>query len=81
MEKPVRFNFQLLFFCRDMYDFKTYIFPLLFFKRISDVCDEKLAVAILWWDRDDPSEDFQYRIKVDLWALPVLEAVYTPAAH
>jgi len=30
----------------DAADFKTYIFPLLFFKRISDVYDEELNVAI-----------------------------------
>lgn len=30
----------------DAADFKTYIFPLLFFKRISDVYDEELAVAL-----------------------------------
>src|SRR4051812_5125697 len=30
----------------DAADFKTYIFPLLFFKRISDVYDEELAAAL-----------------------------------
>ncbi|MBV5303732.1 MAG: SAM-dependent DNA methyltransferase [Chlorobium sp.] len=30
----------------DAADFKTYIFPLLFFKRLSDVYDEELAVAL-----------------------------------
>ena len=30
----------------DAADFKTYIFPLLFFKRISDVYDEELAYAL-----------------------------------
>ena len=30
----------------DAADFKTYIFPLLFFKRISDVYDEEIAVAL-----------------------------------
>jgi type I restriction enzyme M protein len=30
----------------DAADFKTYIFPLLFFKRISDVYDEELATAL-----------------------------------
>jgi type I restriction-modification system DNA methylase subunit len=30
----------------DAADFKTYIFPLLFFKRISDVFDEELTVAL-----------------------------------
>src|SRR5512134_2897296 len=30
----------------DAADFKTYIFPLLFFKRISDVYDEELVLAL-----------------------------------
>jgi type I restriction enzyme M protein len=30
----------------DAADFKTYIFPLLFFKRISDVYDEELELAL-----------------------------------
>src|SRR6187399_2372012 len=30
----------------DAADFKTYIFPLLFFKRISDVFDEEVAEAL-----------------------------------
>src|SRR5438046_3466863 len=30
----------------DAADFKTYIFPLLFFKRISDVYDEEIATAL-----------------------------------
>ena len=30
----------------DAADFKTYVFPLLFFKRISDVYDEEYAVAL-----------------------------------
>lgn len=30
----------------DQADFKTYIFPLLFFKRISDVYDEEYAQAL-----------------------------------
>lgn len=30
----------------DAADFKTYIFPLLFFKRVSDVYDEELAIAL-----------------------------------
>src|SRR6266487_2692563 len=30
----------------DAADFKTYIFPLLFFKRISDVYDEELEIAL-----------------------------------
>ena len=31
----------------DKADFKSYIFPLLFFKRISDVYDEEYAAALL----------------------------------
>ncbi len=31
----------------DAADFKTYIFPLLFFKRLSDVYDEEYAIANL----------------------------------
>ena len=30
----------------DAADFKTYVFPLLFFKRISDVHDEEYAAAL-----------------------------------
>ncbi|MDD4073064.1 MAG: class I SAM-dependent DNA methyltransferase [Desulfobacterales bacterium] len=36
----------------DAADFKTYIFPLLFFKRISDVYDEEFAVALEESDGD-----------------------------
>ncbi|NLE44328.1 MAG: SAM-dependent DNA methyltransferase, partial [Chloroflexi bacterium] len=36
----------------DAADFKTYIFPLLFFKRISDVYDEELAEALADSDGD-----------------------------
>lgn len=36
----------------DAADFKTYIFPLLFFKRVSDVYDEELAVALVESDGD-----------------------------
>lgn len=36
----------------DAADFKTYIFPLLFFKRISDVYDEEYAVALKESDGD-----------------------------
>ncbi|SHJ16309.1 type I restriction enzyme M protein [Malonomonas rubra DSM 5091] len=39
----------------DAADFKTYIFPLLFFKRISDVFDEELAVAL-----EESDGDFEY---------------------
>lgn len=36
----------------DAADFKTYIFPLLFFKRVSDVYDEELATALKESDGD-----------------------------
>ncbi|RMH12864.1 MAG: DNA methylase, partial [Gammaproteobacteria bacterium] len=36
----------------DASDFKTYIFPLLFFKRISDVYDEEYAAALSESDGD-----------------------------
>jgi hypothetical protein len=41
----------------DAADFKTYIFPLLFFKRISDVFDEEIAEAL-----DDSGGDQQYAL-------------------
>ena len=39
----------------DAADFKTYIFPLLFFKRISDVWDEEYAAAM-----EESGGDLQY---------------------
>lgn len=39
----------------DAADFKTYIFPLLFFKRLSDVYDEEVAVAL---DESDGDVEF-----------------------
>jgi type I restriction enzyme M protein len=36
----------------DAADFKTYIFPLLFFKRISDVYDEEMEAALVESDGD-----------------------------
>lgn len=41
----------------DAADFKTYIFPLLFFKRISDVYDEETSVAL-----DESDGDEQYAL-------------------
>src|SRR5579864_9704803 len=41
----------------DAADFKTYIFPLLFFKRISDVFDEEIAEAL-----DESGGDQQYAL-------------------
>jgi type I restriction enzyme M protein len=37
----------------DAADFKTYVFPLLFFKRISDVHDEEYAAALAESDGDE----------------------------
>jgi len=41
----------------DAADFKTYIFPLLFFKRISDVYDEEWARALKESDGDEQYAD------------------------
>jgi ATP-dependent DNA helicase RecQ len=45
-------------------------------QRLDLICQLRV-VALLNRDRDDPSEDFLNRIKVDQWELPVLEAVYS----
>jgi ATP-dependent DNA helicase RecQ len=45
--------------------------------RLDQICEVRI-VALLKRDRDDPSDDFQDRIKIDQWEFPVLEAVYTP---
>jgi type I restriction enzyme M protein len=45
----------------DASDFKTYIFPLLFFKRLCDVYDEEMRVAIDAHGEAFP-EDHRYRI-------------------
>jgi len=42
----------------DAADFKTYIFPLLFFKRISDVFDEEIAIALEESDGDQEYAQF-----------------------
>ncbi len=42
----------------DAADFKTYIFPLLFFKRISDVYDEETSIALAESDGDAEYADF-----------------------
>jgi type I restriction enzyme M protein len=39
----------------DAADFKTYIFPLLFFKRLSDVYDEEYAEAL-----EEPDGDVEF---------------------
>lgn len=50
----------------DAADFKTYIFPLLFFKRISDVCDEEYAAALAESDGDEEYALFpqNYRFQI-----------------
>src|SRR5436305_4525707 len=50
----------------DAADFKTYIFPLLFFKRISDVHDEEYAAALAESDGDEEYALFpqNYRFQV-----------------
>ncbi|MBE2200517.1 MAG: SAM-dependent DNA methyltransferase [Anaerolinea sp.] len=45
----------------DASDFKTYIFPLLFFKRISDVYDEERATAVAEYGQDFP-ENHRFQI-------------------
>ncbi len=39
----------------DAADFKSYVFPLLFFKRISDVHDDEYAIAMKAFDGDEES--------------------------
>ena len=50
----------------DAADFKTYVFPLLFFKRISDVHDEEHATALAAFDGDEEAALFaeNYRFQV-----------------
>ena len=50
----------------DAADFKTYIFPLLFFKRISDVHDEEYAAALAESDGDEEYALFpqNYRFQI-----------------
>jgi type I restriction enzyme M protein len=50
----------------DAADFKTYVFPLLFFKRISDVHDEEYAVALAESDGDEEYAVFpqNYRFQI-----------------
>jgi type I restriction-modification system DNA methylase subunit len=50
----------------DAADFKTYVFPLLFFKRISDVHDEEYLVALAESDGDEEYARFpqNYRFQV-----------------
>jgi hypothetical protein len=50
----------------DAADFKTYVFPLLFFKRISDVHDEEYAAALAESDGDQEyalfSQNYRFQI-------------------
>ncbi len=48
----------------DASDFKSYIFPLLFFKRISDVYDEELALTVDEYGIDFP-ENHRFQIPYD----------------
>jgi type I restriction enzyme M protein len=43
----------------DAADFKTYVFPLLFFKRISDVHDEEYAAALSESGEDEVARGFR----------------------
>ena len=57
----------------DAADFKSYVFPLLFFKRISDVNDEERAAALKEFDGDEESaqfsENYGFQIPADChWA-------------
>jgi len=42
----------------DNADFKAYIFPLLFFKRISDVYDEEYKQALIKFDNDEEAASY-----------------------
>ena len=50
----------------DAADFKTYVFPLLFFKRISDVYDEEYEAALAESDGDEEYARFpqNYRFQI-----------------
>ena len=50
----------------DAADFKTYIFPLLFFKRVSDVHDEEREAALAEFSGDDEAASFSenYRFQI-----------------
>lgn len=53
----------------DAADFKSYVFPLLFFKRLSDVHDEEHAAALKEFDGDEESalfpENYRFQIPED----------------
>src|SRR6187549_2666635 len=50
----------------DAADFKTYVFPLLFFKRVSDVHDEEHEAALKEFDGDEEAALFpeNYRFQI-----------------
>ena len=50
----------------DKADFKSYIFPLLFFKRISDVYDEEYAVALSESGGDEEYANFPEQHKFSI---------------
>ena len=57
----------------DAADFKSYVFPLLFFKRLSDVHDEEHEAALKEFDGDEESalfpENYRFQIPEDChWA-------------
>lgn len=57
----------------DAADFKSYVFPLLFFKRISDVYDEEHAAALVKFEGDEESalfpENYSFQLPEDChWA-------------
>src|SRR5260370_27677139 len=50
----------------DAADFKTYVFPLLFFKRISDVHDEEYAAALAESDGDEEYAVFPHNYRFQI---------------
>lgn len=57
----------------DAADFKSYVFPLLFFKRLSDVHDEEYAAALAEFDHDEEAalfpENYSFQIPAEChWA-------------
>jgi type I restriction enzyme M protein len=52
----------------DAADFKSYVFPLLFFKRPSDVHDEEHAAALKEFDGDEEAALFPENDRFQVWA-------------
>jgi hypothetical protein len=66
----------------DAADFKTYVFPLLFFKRISDVFDEEYAAALAESSGDEEYALFpqNYRFQIPKGCLSLTKILWgTPA--